>query len=57
MAALTDLVGALVADDITDAIYGLLSSATLVVLLKKSNGEMEAEVKSKGQSTGNPNDP
>ena len=42
MAALTDMVAALVAGDATDATCDLLSSATLVILLKKTKAEMEA---------------
>jgi len=41
-AAFTDLIAALVAGDVTDATCDLLSSATLVVLLKKSDEEMAA---------------
>ncbi len=41
-AANTNLVGALAFRDVTDATCGLLSSATLVVLLKKTRAEMEA---------------
>ena len=41
-AAFTDLLGALVAGDVTDDTCDLLSSATLVVLLKKTDEEMAA---------------
>jgi hypothetical protein len=42
MVALTDLVIALDAGIVTDATRDLLSSATLVFLLKKTAAEMEA---------------
>jgi hypothetical protein len=42
MAALADLVAALAAGDVADATCSLLSSATLVVLIKKYEAEMEA---------------
>ncbi len=40
--ALTDVVGALASGDVTDATCDLLSSATLVILLKKTEEEMAA---------------
>ena len=42
MAAFTDLIGALAVGNVTDATRDLLSSATLVVILKEFNAEMEA---------------
>jgi hypothetical protein len=41
-AAFTDLVAALVAGDVTENTCDLLSSATLVILLKKTEKKMEA---------------
>jgi hypothetical protein len=41
-AAFTDLIASLVAGDVTDETCDLLSLATLVVLLKKTDEEMEA---------------
>ena len=40
--ALSDIIGDLTTGDVTDATCDLLSSATLVVLLKKTEEEMEA---------------
>ena len=39
-AAITDFVGALASGDVTDATCDLLLSATLIILLKKSEEEM-----------------
>ncbi len=43
--ALTDLIAALIARDVTDDTCDLISSAPLVILLKKTEEEMEALVK------------
>ena len=48
-AAFTDVIAALAAGDVTDDTCDLLSSATLVVLLKKTEEEMEALKLRKGQ--------
>ena len=48
-AAFTDLVAALVAGDVTENTCDLLSSATLVILLKKIGEETEALKLKRGQ--------
>ena len=48
-AAFTDVIAALVAGDVTDDTCDLLSSATLVVLLKKTEEAMEALELRQGQ--------
>ncbi len=50
MAALTDLIAALAAGDVTDATCDLLSSASLVVLFNKYETEMEALTETQGTS-------
>jgi hypothetical protein len=56
-ATITDLVGALANGDVTDATCDLPSSATRVVLLKKTEAEMEALKAKKGVTTHNRNGP
>jgi hypothetical protein len=48
-AAFTDVIAALAAEDVTDNTCDLLSSAALVVLLKKTEEEMEALKLRQGQ--------
>jgi len=57
MAALTDLIGALVAGNVTDATCDLLSTANPVVLLKKSNVEMESLKENQGAEYRQPQRP
>ena len=49
-AAITDFVGALAAEDVTDATCDLLSSARLVILLKKIKEEMAAMRAAQGEA-------
>ena len=57
MAALTDPIGAPDSGDVSDATCDLLSSATLVVLLKKTDAEMEALKENQGAEYRHPQRP
>ena len=57
MAALTNMIGALAAGDVTDATCDLLSSTTLVALFKKSDAEIEALKEKKGAEYRQPQRP
>jgi hypothetical protein len=56
-AALMDLLAAMVAGDVTDATCDLLSSASMVILLKKTEAEIEALGATQGEAYMQPHRP